>query len=62
MIDVGLGWRARATRSSAVRRMEDHRPYWIEEPFLPDEYAKYARLAANVSTPIAAGEEETTRR
>jgi L-rhamnonate dehydratase len=60
MIDVGLGWSSAREAIERVRRMEDHRPYWIEEPFLPDEYAKYARLAANVSTPIAAGEEETT--
>ena len=40
--------------------MEEYRPFWIEEPFLPDDYGKYAALAAAVSTPIAAGEEETT--
>ena len=36
------------------------RPYWIEEPFMPDEYGKYAALADCGRTPIAAGEEETT--
>ena len=40
--------------------MEEHRLGWIEEPFWPDDYAKYAALAAAVSTPIAGGEEETT--
>jgi L-alanine-DL-glutamate epimerase-like enolase superfamily enzyme len=40
--------------------MEEHRLFWIEEPFWPDDYAKYAALAAAVPTPIAGGEEETT--
>ena len=60
MIDVGKGWENARTAIDCVRRMEEYRPFWIEEPFWPDEYAKYAALAAAVRTPIAAGEEETT--
>ena len=52
---------ARASgRFDRVRRMEEYRPFWIEEPFKPDDYGKYAALAAAVDTPIAGGEEETT--
>jgi L-alanine-DL-glutamate epimerase-like enolase superfamily enzyme len=40
--------------------MEEHRPYWIEEPFFPDRYDLYARLADAVEVPLAAGEEEST--
>ena len=60
MIDIGKGWRSARDGIDRVRRMEEYHPYWIEEPFWPDDYAKYAALAEAVSTPIAAGEEETT--
>jgi L-rhamnonate dehydratase len=59
MIDIGLGWSNPREAILRVRRMEEHRPYWIEEPFMPDSYAHYAALAAAVDTPIAAGEEES---
>ncbi|HZT18525.1 MAG TPA: mandelate racemase/muconate lactonizing enzyme family protein [Dongiaceae bacterium] len=60
MIDIGKGWQSAREAIERVRRMEEHRPYWIEEPFWPDDYAKYAALAGAVATPIAGGEEETT--
>jgi L-rhamnonate dehydratase len=60
MIDVGKGWQSARDGIDRARRMEDYNPFWIEEPFWPDDYAKYAALAAAVSTPIAGGEEETT--
>ena len=60
LVDVGCGWTNVRSAIERVRRMEEHRPYWIEEPFPPDEYGKYLALAEAVGTPIAAGEEETT--
>jgi len=60
MIDVGKGWQSARDGIDRARRMEEYNPFWIEEPFWPDDYAKYAALAAAVSTPIAGGEEETT--
>lgn len=60
MIDVGLAWTNARDAIMRVRRMEEYRPYWIEEPFMPDEYAKYAELAEAVQTPLAAGEQEST--
>ena len=60
MIDVGKGWQSVRDGIDRARRMEEYNPFWIEEPFWPDDYAKYAALAAAVSTPIAGGEEETT--
>ena len=60
MIDIGKGWTSAREGIDRARRMEEYRPYWIEEPFWPDDYAKYAALAAAVATPIAGGEEETT--
>ncbi|MBN8868419.1 MAG: mandelate racemase/muconate lactonizing enzyme family protein [Solirubrobacterales bacterium] len=58
MIDVGMGWTEPEDAIGRVRRMEEHRPYWVEEPFFPDEYENYARLAEAVDVPIAAGEQE----
>lgn len=60
LIDIGLAWRNARKAIDSVRRMEQYRPYWIEEPFMPDEHGKYAALAAAVETPIAAGEQEAT--
>ena len=50
MIDVGMGWSDADDAIDRVRRMAGHRPYWIEEPFWPDEYAKYRALAPTAST------------
>ncbi len=60
MIDVGMGWSDAADAIDRVRRMAGARPYWIEEPFWPDEYGLYRALADGVDVAIAAGEEETT--
>ena len=61
MIDVGFGWSdARRGDRPRPRGCAGVRPYWIEEPFWPDEYGSYRALADAVDTPIAAGEEETT--
>lgn len=61
MIDVGEGWTSVREAIDRVRRMEEHRPYWIEEPFFADSYEKYRALCETVETPIAGGEEESTR-
>src|SRR5262245_52854367 len=53
MIDVGKGWQSVRDGIDRARRMEDYRPSWIEEPFWPDDYEKYAALAAATTTPIA---------
>lgn len=59
MIDVGKGWRRADDAIDAARRMAEYRPYWIEEPFPPDNYDLYAELASAVDVPLAAGEEES---
>ena len=60
MIDIGKRWATVRDGVERVRAMEEFGVAWIEEPFMPDDYAKYRALAEAVSTPIAAGEEETT--
>jgi L-alanine-DL-glutamate epimerase-like enolase superfamily enzyme len=59
MIDVGKGWNTVREGIDRVRRMAEYRPYWIEEPFMPDDYDKYRTLAQAIDTPLAAGEEES---
>jgi L-alanine-DL-glutamate epimerase-like enolase superfamily enzyme len=60
MVDIGKGWQTARDGIDRAKRMESCNLTWIEEPFWPDDYAKYAALAAATSIPIAGGEEETT--
>jgi L-alanine-DL-glutamate epimerase-like enolase superfamily enzyme len=61
MVDVGLGWSDANIGIDTARRIEEYRPYWIEEPFMPDQLASYAKLADAIDTRVAGGEEESTR-
>ena len=55
MIDGGQVYSVpQATR--LLRRVEDVDLYWFEEPFAPDDYESYRRLAGAVPVKIAAGE------
>lgn len=60
MMDIGNGWPNAVHAIRQVRRFEQYRPYWVEEPLMPDDIDGYAALADAVDTPIAAGEEDTT--
>jgi len=60
---VDMGWRPRRTAKeaiSAVRSIEELRPYWVEEPCFPEDYETYGRLSDAVGVRIAAGEAEST--
>lgn len=61
MIDVGYRWDVQTTVEMA-KRLEEYRPFWIEEPLSPDDLAGYSRLAGRVNANIAAGESESGRR
>jgi len=61
MIDAGLCYDAK-TAIQRARAFEEFRPFWFEEPLLPDDYAGYAKLAAASPLRIAAGEEESERK
>lgn len=59
MVDAGNGTKwDRDTAIRTVRRMEESRIAWIEEPFHPSAVADHVALKAAVATPIAAGERE----
>lgn len=60
MFDIGMGWNSADHAIRQVRRFEQYHPYWVEEPFWPDETAAYRKLADTVETRIACGEEDTT--
>ncbi len=61
MFDIGLGWPDANHAIQQVRRLEEFRPYWVEEPLMPDDTAGYRKLADAVETRIACGEEDVTR-
>ncbi|HXH87970.1 MAG TPA: mandelate racemase/muconate lactonizing enzyme family protein [Gaiellaceae bacterium] len=62
LIDAGLGYVADAdTAIRVARELEELGIYWLEEPFEPDEYEAYAKLADAVEITIAAGEQDATR-
>jgi len=62
LIDAGHGYVDDAERAIGVARgleqLQD--VFWLEEPFLPDEYEAYALLADTVDIRVAAGEQDTT--
>jgi L-rhamnonate dehydratase len=43
------------------RRLRPYRLAWIEEPFLPDDFASYVKLCAKSQTLISCGEHEYTK-
>jgi L-rhamnonate dehydratase len=61
MIDAGLCYDAK-TAIQRARAFEPYRPFWFEEPLLPDDYEGYAKLSAASPLRIAAGEEESERK
>jgi L-rhamnonate dehydratase len=61
MIDAGHGYGSDAgTAIGVARELEQLGIFWLEEPFLPDEYEAYAELADEVDIRVAAGEQDTT--
>ncbi len=61
LLDANGGWPDAPTAIAAMRRLEEHRPYWIEEPVRADNVAAMARIAEALDTPVATGELEATR-
>ena len=53
LLDANGAWPDSNTAISALRRMREHRPYWIEEPVATDDIDGSARVADALATPIA---------
>ncbi len=56
MLDANNAWSDVPTALQYLRRWEKYDPYWIEEPFGPDEIDLHARLAALTPIVVATGE------
>ncbi|MGH8661459.1 MAG: mandelate racemase/muconate lactonizing enzyme family protein, partial [Burkholderiales bacterium] len=56
MLDANNAWSDVPTALRYLKRYEPYDPYWIEEPFGPDEIDLHARLAALTPVVVATGE------
>jgi len=61
MLDANNAWYDLPTAMRYIERFEPYDPYWIEEPFFPDDIDNHARLAKLTRIPVATGEIGTGR-
>lgn len=61
MLDANNAWNDLPTALRTLRRFERYDPYWIEEPFGPDDVDNHARLATVSPIMVATGEIEAGR-
>lgn len=61
MLDANNAWADFNTAMMHVARYETYAPYWIEEPFSPDDIDNHVRLARRTTIPVATGEIEAGR-
>jgi L-alanine-DL-glutamate epimerase-like enolase superfamily enzyme len=61
MLDANNAWSDLPSALRALALWEPHDPYWIEEPFSPDDIDNHARLAERTSVLVATGEIEAGR-
>jgi L-alanine-DL-glutamate epimerase-like enolase superfamily enzyme len=61
MLDANNAWSDVPTALRYMACFAPYDPYWIEEPFSPDQIENHAKLAAAISTPVATGEIEAGR-
>jgi L-alanine-DL-glutamate epimerase-like enolase superfamily enzyme len=61
MLDANGAWPDLATALLYTDRFEKFEPYWIEEPFGPDDIDSHAELARRCRTPVSTGETEAGR-
>ncbi len=61
MLDANNAWSDVPTALRYMERFKGYDPYWIEEPFSPDDIENHARLAERTSVLVATGEIEAGR-
>jgi len=61
MLDANNAWQDVPTAMRYMARFEPYDPYWIEEPFSPDDLDNHARLAELTPITVATGEIEAGR-
>jgi len=61
MLDANNAWQDLPTAMRYMERFELYDPYWIEEPFFPDDIDNHARLSRLTRVTVATGEIGTGR-
>jgi L-alanine-DL-glutamate epimerase-like enolase superfamily enzyme len=61
MLDANNAWSDLPTALEYMKRYEPYNPYWIEEPFSPDDIENHAQLARRIPVAVATGEIEVGR-
>jgi L-alanine-DL-glutamate epimerase-like enolase superfamily enzyme len=61
MLDANNAFRELPSALRMMRALEPYDPYWIEEPFLPDDIDNHAELARRTPVMVATGEIEAGR-
>ncbi len=61
MLDANNAWSDVPTALRYIDRYVDYDPYWIEEPFSPDQIDAHADLASRIKILVATGEIEAGR-
>lgn len=61
MLDANNAWRYLPSALRALSQWEEYDPYWIEEPFAPDDLISHAQLRNKTRIPVATGEIEAGR-
>lgn len=61
MLDANNAWSDLHTALQHTQRYEAYDPYWIEEPFSPDDIDNHVRLGQRTSITVATGEIEAGR-
>lgn len=61
MLDANNAWTDLPTALLYCKRFEKYDPYWIEEPFGPDDIENHSKLAQRTGIPLATGELEAGR-
>lgn len=61
MMDANNAWKDVVEALQTVRRLEKYSPFFVEEPFSPDDIDSHAQLARATSIPVATGEIEAGR-
>lgn len=56
MLDANNAWREVDQAARALHLWEEYNPYWIEEPFGPEDTRSHVELSRRVATTVATGE------
>ena len=61
MMDANNAWKDVVEALQTIRRLEKYAPFFVEEPFSPDDIDSHAALARVTPIPVATGEIEAGR-